>query len=170
MKPLITLIIASFLLVACSPASGSKTVTFPRVQQTLTHKAFYYIGASEQKNRQFLKEILGVDPVKTEWCAAFVNMVLLENLLPTSVSVSEYPLMARSFLEWGTEVTEPQKGDIVVFKRGSNWQGHVAFYVSTTTDQNGTKYYNVLGGNQDNAVSIKPYAVSRVISIRRLSN
>lgn len=164
------IIFTSALLAACSISSGSRNVYSSRVEQTLTHKSLYYIGATEQKDRKRLKEILGVDPVTTQWCAAFVNMILLENNLQTSAAVSKYPLMARSFLEWGTEVTEPQKGDIVVFKRGSSWQGHVAFYVSTTTDQNGTKYYNVLGGNQDDAVSIKPYAVSRVISIRRLVN
>lgn len=164
------IIFTSALLAACSISSGSSNVYSSRVEQTLTHKAFRYIGISEQKDRKLLREILGVDPVTTQWCAAFVNMILLQNDLQTSESVSAYPLLARSFLEWGTEVTEPQKGDIIVFKRGSSWQGHVAFYVSTTTDQNGTKYYNVLGGNQDDAVSIKPYAVSRVISIRRLVN
>lgn len=115
-----------------------------------------------------LKQILGVDPVTTEWCAAFINMILLENDLPTSESVSEYPLMARSFLLWGTKVTKPEKGDIVVFKRGADWQGHVGLYVGTTTDQNGKEYYNVLGGNQNDKISIEPYAVSRVLSIRRV--
>ena len=155
------LLFALFALSACtSEAQNSQVLS----------TAIPYIGHSERYHREELKDLLDVDPVYTQWCAAFVNMILLENNLQTSAAVSKYPLMARSFLEWGTEVTEPQKGDIVVFKRGSSWQGHVAFYVSTTTDQNGTKYYNVLGGNQDDAVSIKPYAVSRVISIRRLVN
>lgn len=167
---LLIIICTSVLLAACSPSSGFSNVTYKRVEQNLTHKAFRYIGISEQKDRKLLREILGVDPVTTQWCAAFVNMILLQNDLQTSESVSAYPLWARSFLEWGTEVTEPQKGDIIVFKRGSSWQGHVAFYVSTTTDQNGKQYYNVIGGNQDNSVSIRPYAVSRAISIRRLAH
>jgi uncharacterized protein (TIGR02594 family) len=77
--------------------------------------------------------------------------------------------MARSFLEWGDPVDKPEQGDIVIFTRnGSNWQGHVGFYVSTKI-VNGEKHYSVLGGNQDDAVSIKQYPVSDLLGIRRAS-
>ena len=160
------IITAALLLVSCGKREPS-SLPRPPVTQTLTHKAYYYIGLNEQRDRILIKEIMGIDPVTTEWCAAFVNMILLENLIPTSESVNPNPLLARSFLDWGQGVYKPQKGDIVVFKRGADWQGHVGFYVSTTTDQNGVEYYNILGGNQGDAVSIEPYAVSRVVSIRR---
>tara|TARA_B110000259_G_C14002379_1_gene396702 strand:+ start:1361 stop:1879 length:519 start_codon:yes stop_codon:yes gene_type:complete len=163
----LTIIITAALLLAACGKREPSSLPRPPVTQTLTHKAYYYIGLNEQRDRVLIKEIMGIDPVITEWCAAFINMILFENDLPMSSTVSPYPLTARSFLEWGTEVKEPTKGDIIVFRRGEPWQGHVGFYVSTTTDQNGVEYYNILGGNQGNAVSIDPYAISRVVSIRR---
>lgn len=159
MKYLLPLLI---LLSACSAPIKAQKI------QTLAHKANFYTGLEEQENRDILKAILGVDPVNTEWCAAFVNMILLEEQLPTSHTVSEHPLMARSFLRLGEEVTEPRVGDIVVFKRGnSEWKGHVSFYVGTTVIEK-VEYYNVIGGNQKDSVSIQPYLVSDVLSIRRV--
>ena len=160
---------ALLLLPFLAACGGDPSMALKRDTNTLTHKAYYYYGLSETKDRKLIKEITGVDPVQTEWCAAFVNMVLLEQGLPTSATVSDYPLTARSFLYWGDKVKEPKQGDIVVFKRGnSGWQGHVAFYVSTTKI-NGETYYNVLGGNQSDSVSIEPYPVNKVLGIRRLS-
>ena len=147
-----------------------RQINTPIDKLSLTHKAYHYYGLSETKDRQLIKEITGVDPVTTEWCAAFVNMVLLEQQLPGSNTVSDYPLMARSFLFWGDKVTgEPQQGDIVIFERGNQgWQGHVAFYVSRTI-VNGEVYFNVLGGNQSDSVSIEAYPVNKLLGIRRLS-
>jgi uncharacterized protein (TIGR02594 family) len=124
-----------------------------------------YIGLSERQNRSELRELTGVDPVRTEWCAAFVNAVLeLENI-PGSSSVSDNPLMARSFLLWG-EPVEPvniRRGDIVVFPRGTQgWQGHVGFFVQ---EQNGR--WIILGGNQSNQVRYDLYNPSRALGIRR---
>ena len=112
---------------------------------------------------------MGIDPVTVQWCAAFVNMILLENLYPTSESVSDYYLTARSFLTYGQEVKDPRQGDIIVFPRGDQgWQGHVGFYVSTTI-KNNTEYYNIIGGNQGDSVSIKPFLSSSALSIRRVN-
>lgn len=160
---------ALLLLPFLAACGGDPSMALKRDTNTLTHKAYHYYGLSETKDRKLIKEITGVDPVQTEWCAAFVNMVLLEQGLPTSATVSDYPLTARSFLFWGDKVEEPKQGDIVVFKRGnSGWQGHVAFYVSTTKID-GETYYNVLGGNQSDSVSIEPYPVNKLLGIRRLS-
>ena len=77
--------------------------------------------------------------------------------------------MAKSFLEYGEEVVEPQQGDIMIFERGNEgWQGHVGFYVSTTVLDNGSKLYNILGGNQNDSVNVKAYSGSRLIGIRRV--
>lgn len=163
----IFILIAVLFITACDFSKNQNPFNLPKYEQTLTHKAYHYIDINEQEDRTLIKDIMGVDPVLTEWCAAFVNMILLENNIPTSESVSDYPLLARSFLDWGFEVKEPAKGDIVVFKRGESWQGHVGFYVSTSKDQNGKEYYNILGGNQDDSVNISQYPASRVLSIRR---
>ena len=132
------------------------------------HEAVNYIGFNEHQHRTVLKKYTGVDPKYTEWCAAFVNAVLEESGIPGSDSVSDNPLMARSFLEWGKEVKDPLAGDVVVFPRGRvGWQGHVGFYVGKET-RNGVLYYRILGGNQNNSVNIELYPASRALGIRRM--
>lgn len=131
-------------------------------------KAVPYIGKNEQNDRQELIDFLNVDPVNTEWCAAFVNSVLEESNIRSNKD-HKYSLMARSFLEWGLPV-EPediQPGDIVIFPRGADqWKGHVGFYVKTV-QFNDTVYYSILGGNQSNRVSIELYKQSNALGIRR---
>ena len=128
-----------------------------------------YVGLQERQNRTELKELVGVDPVRTEWCAAFVNAVLEIDSIPGSSSVSDNPLMARSFITWGSRVerADVQRGDVVVFPRGNvSWQGHVGFYVETQS-HNGRDYWVILGGNQANQVRYDLYSPDRAIAIRR---
>lgn len=132
--------------------------------------AAQFINFDERTNRQELKEFLGVDPRRTEWCAAFINAVLNESGIPGSDTVSEYPLTARSFLKWGNKVPEPMPGDIVIFPRGNEpWQGHVGFYISTVYVK-GVEYYQILGGNQNNKVTIELYRANRALGVRRYSS
>lgn len=132
--------------------------------------AYQYNGLEERKDTQQLKELLGVNPIQTEWCAAFVNAVLEESNMPGSDTVSEYPLTARSFLKWGVETKEPRGGDIVVFPRGNvSWQGHVGFYLGSVIIE-GIEYYWILGGNQNNKVSLELYRASRALSVRRYNS
>ena len=160
-------IFLSWGLAACSESQGVPDNAIRVTKNTLTHKAYYWYGLHEEKNRQTIKDIMGVDPAYTEWCAAFVNMVLRENGIPQSSEYNDYPLMARSFLDWGHPVDEPKQGDVLVFERGSSgWQGHVAFYVSTKV-VDGQIVYSVLGGNQGDAVNIREYPASKLLGIRR---
>lgn len=96
---------------------------------------------------------------ETPWCAAFVGSVL------ASVGIQGTgQLNARSYLQWGTPVDDPQPGDVVVFWRGSRdgWQGHVGFFVRW---QNGDVV--VRGGNQGNSVSDAVYSRDRLLGFRR---
>ena len=117
-----------------------------------------YIGLSERQDRAELRELTGVDPIRTEWCAAFVNAVLEIDGIPNLNNQTRYPpLMARSFLYWGERVerSDIQRGDIVVFPRGrAGWQGHVGFYVETRI-KDGREYWVILGGNQNNQVRLR---------------
>ena len=114
-----------------------------------------------------MEQLLKVDPVKYEWCAAFVNFILHNHNLPGSESVSSSPLVARSFLHWGTPVTEPMRGDIIVLARGrKGWQGHVGFYHKTIV-RDSVEYYILLGGNQNDMISYEEFPVTSVIGIRR---
>lgn len=130
-----------------------------------------YLGYNEIQDREQLTEFMGIDPVQTEWCAAFVNSVLHNVGQPGSETVSAHPLLARSFVAWGTPVDhkqqDPQPGDVVVFPRGrQSWQGHVGFYVDTV-NIDGKDYWQILGGNQENSVSIDLYPAERALAVRR---
>ena len=129
-----------------------------------------YIGLQERQNRTEIRELVGVDPVRTEWCAAFVNAVLEKDSIPNLNDQTKYPpLMARSFLYWGDRVerADIQRGDVVVFPRGNEgWKGHVGFYVETQVHEE-KEYWVILGGNQQNQVRYDLYRPSKAIGIRR---
>ena len=150
---------AIVMISACAPVANNSVVT-----------AQEYIGLSERQDRAELRKLTGVDPVRTEWCAAFVNAVLEIDGIPNLNDQSRYPpLMARSFLHWGDRVerADIQRGDVVVFPRGrAGWQGHVGFYVETRI-KNGREYWVILGGNQSNQVRYDLYPANRAIDVRR---
>jgi uncharacterized protein (TIGR02594 family) len=126
-----------------------------------------YIGFHQRTHRKELQAFMDVDPVRIDWCAAFINAVLKELDIPGSDTVSNWPLTAQSFLSWGVRVREPRIGDIIIFPRGTeSWQGHVGFYYGTEY-RNGRKFYQILGGNQGNAVTIELFPARSAISIRR---
>ena len=94
------------------------------------------------------------------WCAAFVG-----HCLERAGIRSTRKLTARSYLDWGVpvEVADAQRGDIGVIPRGSSsWQGHVFFI-----DRIEGAWVWGLGGNQDDAVNVKRYPVSKLLGIRR---
>lgn len=160
---------------ACSPSTGIEYNDQQRTEIRVengnpTIKAIQYIHLEERRDRKELKELTGVDPVRIEWCAAFVNAVLEESNIPSNNS-HRYPLTARAFLDWGQKISKEnvKPGDLVIFPRGNQgWQGHVGFYLKTEII-NGEEYYLILGGNQSNKVSIVPYRASRALGIRRNS-
>lgn len=94
---------------------------------------------------------------ETAWCAAFVGWCLEKSGIEPSRKAK-----ARSYVTWGAELEQPELGCVVVLTRGTNPnQGHVGFYVG----EDGSDIL-LLGGNQNNAVSIAPYAKLRVLSYR----
>jgi len=145
--------------------SGCATYAVP--EESHVYDAAQLMGKHEVRDNPELREFLGVDPARIEWCAAFVNAVLHANDIPGSDSVSQYPLTARSFLQWGETVNEPGLGDIVVFPRGnSSWQGHVGFYLMSYIID-GEEHYLILGGNQDDSVTAEYFPASKALGIRR---
>lgn len=103
----------------------------------------------------------GIVDDETAWCSIFANWCALKAELPRSGELN-----ARSWLDVGEEVGDPEPGDVVVFWRDSreSWKGHVAFFQSFTDDGN----IAVLGGNQGNRVCVLPYARERLLGYRRL--
>ena len=176
MKFLLEASIVLFMSACTVPSMSLETADEPNVEIRVNTgnpaiKAYSYIHYTERTHREELKELTGVDPVRTEWCAAFVNAVLEESNIKSN-NAHKYPLTARAFLDWGQKVSKDdiQPGDVVVFPRGNQgWQGHVGFYLKTQKI-NGVEYYLILGGNQSNKVSIVTYRSSRSLGIRRQSS
>ena len=124
-----------------------------------------FIGLNEYQNRQQIKDLVGVDPVRIEWCAAFVNAILELEGIPSN-NDHKYPLTARAFLDWGSPINpqDIQQGDLVIFPRGNQgWQGHVGFYVGRHASGN----WVILGGNQNNSVRYDLYSPKKALGIRR---
>jgi uncharacterized protein (TIGR02594 family) len=98
---------------------------------------------------------------ETAWCSAFVNWCMLMAGFPGSGKAN-----ARSWLEWGgVSLDFPAYGSVVVLWRGAKNGplGHVGFFVGMQGDR-----LLLLGGNQGNAVSIRPYSKERVLGMRWL--
>ena len=97
---------------------------------------------------------------ETPWCGAFVGGVLSETgIKPVSGGAS-----ARAWLKLPVKLDRAAVGAVVVFWRGSpdGGQGHVGFVAGR--DQAGNLM--VLGGNQGDAVTIKPFSRNRVLGYR----
>lgn len=96
---------------------------------------------------------------ETPWCAAYVGGVLEKVGIRSTRSAA-----ARSYLKFGKTLTQPAYGCVVVFWRGrrNGWAGHVGFVVGK--DRHGNLM--VLGGNQGDAVNIRPFSNDRVLGFR----
>jgi uncharacterized protein (TIGR02594 family) len=106
---------------------------------------------------------------ETAWCSAFVNWIAFNSGVWRSKS-----LMARSWLAMHQSVQPEhaeQGWDVVILSRGPlpqpgpgymNAPGHVGLYAF-----HDDKQIWILGGNQGDMVSIKPYPLNRLLGIRR---
>lgn len=130
-------------------------------------KAYLYLGVKEISGSKHAQKIItwwqlirsAFRDDETPWCAAFVGGVLEECGIRSSRSAA-----ARSYNKWGVELEGPAYGCIVTFWRVSpkSASGHVGFVVGRDKQGN----LMVLGGNQGDQVSVKAFALSRVLSYR----
>lgn len=100
------------------------------------------------------------DPSKLPWCGDFVE-TCIRIALPSEQfqgALAMNPYWARNWLQFGRS-TEPTYGAVMVFERGSG--GHVGFAVG----EEGA-YFQILGGNQSNSVSIAKVEKSRLLGAR----
>lgn len=95
---------------------------------------------------------------ETPWCSSFVNWVMIQSGRKGTNSAA-----AKSWLDWGVSVKNPERGSIVVIKQksggasratGSASGYHVGFYVASTAT-----HVKILGGNQDNQVRETNYSL-----------
>jgi uncharacterized protein (TIGR02594 family) len=103
---------------------------------------------------------IGLDKVYTEdeipWCGLFIAHCAHT----AGTQVVDRPLWALNWAKYGNKVDVPMLGDILTFKR--NGGGHVGIYVGEDA-----AYYHVLGGNQNNSVSVSRIAKNRLHQARR---
>lgn len=101
--------------------------------------------------------IAGYDD-KAAWCSSFLNWVFEKADYSGTGSA-----LARSWLEWGTSLTTPCLGCVVVLERESprGWQGHVGLLIKVEGDQ-----VHLLGGNQLDEVRVHFYPLSSVLGYR----
>lgn len=96
---------------------------------------------------------------ETAWCGAFVQGTQTESGYAGIKNFAG----ARNWLAYGSALLAAKLGAIVVFSRpGSSWSGHVGYVVGKDKAGN----LMVLGGNQGDMVSIKPFKIDRVLGYR----
>lgn len=91
---------------------------------------------------------------ETPWCGLFVGACIEAAGLP----LPTYWMRAKAWAEWGSRLSAPVPGCIVVFERKGG--GHVGFVVG----RDSAGRLMVLGGNQGNKVSIAAFSLDRVLA------
>lgn len=99
---------------------------------------------------------LGNDDSKVPWCGAFMRHCFVT----AKVDTPKAYYRAKEWLNWGVKLAAPIPGCVVVFDRVGG--GHVGIVMGYDAKGN----LMVLGGNQGDAVNIRPFAVSRVSGYR----
>lgn len=91
------------------------------------------------------------------WCSSFVNWCMKQAGFDYTRSAA-----ARSWLKYGTALNRPAFGCITILSRGSDpSSGHVGFLT-----YNGADKIMLLGGNQNDKVSLASYPKSKVLGYR----
>ena len=137
----------------------------------LIREASVFFGLQEIPGDQHQQQILtffketGHKDIRTDedaWCSAFVAYCAKKSGLTYSKKAT-----AKSWLNVGKAVTDPQPGDLVVFWREdpNSWKGHVAIYLGK--DENAHEVI-CLGGNQNDEVNVSSYSEANVLGYRRL--
>lgn len=124
----------------------------PGIEDNETIKKYF-----TETNETFISEEI------SHWCAVFMKWCAEKAgyKLPKNLNL----LRAKNWQHIGEEITDPALGDICVFWRltPTSGFGHVGLYINETEF-----FINLLGGNQNNKVSIAKYNKSNLICYRRL--
>ena len=114
----------------------------------------------------------GLSATENAWCAAFVHYILTE--LGADTLKGYKGQRARKYINYGSpvdDVKNAQEGDIVIFDWNGDGRGdHVAFYAGTRiTDQDNPNKISVVGGNQNDKVTLMTQNMNKVLGIRRIT-
>ena len=138
----------------------------------------------------YAKNPSAIDPKKVWWCASYVHELLFKSHLPTVTrkripsrdrgtdSGTAAPARADQYKYHGEEVkggiANARSGDIIVIDRNGNGTGqHAAILVGDEISFGKPVapdgYIYVLGGNQDNKVSVKLEKKDQILAVRRVT-
>jgi uncharacterized protein (TIGR02594 family) len=143
------------------------------LNSALIREARKFYGIKEIPGDQHNSQIVaffaetGNADLKTDeaaWCSSFIGYCAKQSGLEYSTAT-----LAQSWLNFGTEISDPVPGDLVIFWREepNSWKGHVAIYLGIDKL---TQEVICLGGNQNDSVCISQYPIERVLGYRRLEN
>lgn len=90
---------------------------------------------------------------ETPWCGTFVAHCMQV----AGVELPKNWMRAKAWAEWGSKLSAPELGCIVVFERKGG--GHVGFVIGRTIAGN----LLVLGGNQGDRVKVSEFSRERVV-------
>jgi uncharacterized protein (TIGR02594 family) len=93
---------------------------------------------------------------ETPWCGVAVAAWMQA----AGLALPKHWYRARAWLDWGVRLAGPALGCVVVFQRPGG--GHVGLVVGIDAQHR----LMVLGGNQGDAVNIRPFDQSRVLGYR----
>jgi uncharacterized protein (TIGR02594 family) len=98
------------------------------------------------------------------WCGLTVGFCMAKAGIAPVFGTSDTGrfLWAAAWMGWGTAVSTPQPGDVVVFDFGNN-DHHVSLFVK----DNGNGTWSCHGGNQGHQVTLSNFYKSNVMGIRR---
>jgi uncharacterized protein (TIGR02594 family) len=151
---------------ACIDSVGVDMLLHPLIAQARTFYGLRDIEGSshEPKVLMFFHET-GNTKIKNDesaWCSVFMGFCAKKQ----GLQFSKY-MNARSWLNVGDTVSNPQPGDVVVFwrEKKDSWKGHVSIYLGKSAD--GKELY-CLGGNQNDEVCIQTYEAETVLGFRRI--
>ena len=90
------------------------------------------------------------------WCGLFVGICAKR----AGFAFNQKMLSASAWKTWGNGVSEAKLGDVLIFTRQGG--GHVGLYVGEDSIA-----FHVLGGNQNNQVSVTRIEKTRCVAMRR---
>jgi len=139
-----------------SPADKPRWLHFAEQELGITT---YPDGDSNPRVMQYHcgTNIHGYDD-KAAWCSSFVNWVFTQAEIKGTNSA-----LARSWLDWGRPLEEPQYGCVTILEREdpNGWQGHVGLFIEQAESE-----LCLLGGNQLGKVCYHHYPISSLLGYR----
>ena len=91
---------------------------------------------------------------ETAWCSSAMNWTVEQ-----AGYIGTNSARARSWLDWGMELSVPTLGAITVIQNRNTNRFHVALFITWLLDEESPTHIRLLGGNQANSVRYSSYAL-----------